>query len=360
MRRRYVWLGTAVVAAATATAVGLAGLAQADPIPWEEVKVPDLGEGGGLSAIDALAADDVWAVGNTGPKGDREGLVRHFDGTAWQEVKLPDTVKTMSDVRAFAPDDVWTVGSQSANHYDGSTWTSTPVPMPGDGAPWLTSVDGVSGDDLWAVGNTGAVGGGPDGYAFLEHFDGTGWSKVDIPVPGDVTAFSAWQVTAIAADDVWVVGSAYAPGGEKPLLAHYNGEKWNVENLDDLPDGAGTAVAELNGEAWMVGFGGDPNDPTDGVPLLLHRDGDKWVQVETPEETAWFYSLTTDGGGGLLAGGYTTEGTATLHWDGEKAALEPGPVQNANGSVNDVDNVTGTGTIWAIGDTGNEPWSAHS
>lgn len=360
MRRRYLWLGTAVVAAATATTVALAGLAGADPIPWEEVTVPDLGEGGGLSALDAVSPRNVWAVGNTGPKGDREGLVRHYDGTAWQEVKLPDTAPTMSDVRAFGADQVWTVGGQSAGNFDGSAWTFTDVPMPADGSPWLTSIDGWSKDNLWAVGNTGAVGGGPDGYAFLEHWDGEKWSKVDIPVPAGVTQFSAWQVTAISTDDVWVVGSLYTSGGEKPLLAHYDGSAWTVEDPAGLPDGAGTAVAGLSGEVWMAGFGGDPSDPTDGVPMLLRRDGGKWVQVDTPKETAWVYNLTPDGDGGLIAGGYTPDGTAILHWDGEKAVLEPGPGPSGNGSIADVATVPEIGDVWAIGTTENRPWSAHN
>ena len=64
---------------------------------------PDLGTGDNtLNAIDAVAADDIWAVGSP-------GLTEHWDGNAWSVVPFPSTVG-LSAVAAVASDDVWALG----------------------------------------------------------------------------------------------------------------------------------------------------------------------------------------------------------------------------------------------------------
>jgi hypothetical protein len=59
---------------------------------WTLVLAPNLGgEGSLLRAITALAAGDVWAVGQTQQlNGSILSLTEHFNGTAWTVVQSPD------------------------------------------------------------------------------------------------------------------------------------------------------------------------------------------------------------------------------------------------------------------------------
>ena len=122
-------------------------------------------------AISADGPDDVWAVGSHLEPGTSDlatALVEHWDGTAWTAVTgLPDLGNSLVNaVYAASPSDVWavveTVAPQGANfpflfeflHWDGSNWTTVPLPGPKEnGLQYLAmSLSGSGPDDIWAAG----------------------------------------------------------------------------------------------------------------------------------------------------------------------------------------------------------------
>ena len=105
---------------------------------WSIVPSPSL-DSDILFAVDALASNDVWAVGRTKPGGYGEDrtLTMHWDGSAWNIVPSPNDSSNDNDlfgVAAIASDDVWAVGNAGslktlAIHWDGASWGVVPTPV---------------------------------------------------------------------------------------------------------------------------------------------------------------------------------------------------------------------------------------
>ena len=103
---------------------------------WSIVPSPSL-DSDILFAVDALASNDVWAVGRTKPGGYGEDrtLTMHWDGSAWNIVPSPNDSSNDNDlfgVAAIASDDVWAVGNAGslktlAIHWDGASWGVAPI-----------------------------------------------------------------------------------------------------------------------------------------------------------------------------------------------------------------------------------------
>src|SRR5438132_990015 len=68
-----------------------------------------------LFAVTAVAADDVWAVGQPGFPW--KALILHWQGSAWTAVPNACGVP-LNGVTAISSTDIWAVGSASACHFD--------------------------------------------------------------------------------------------------------------------------------------------------------------------------------------------------------------------------------------------------
>jgi hypothetical protein len=132
-----------------------------------------------LTAVAALAPNDVWAVGNsTQAEGDPAlTLIEHYNGTAWSVVPSPNVGPTsnfqsnlLNGITALSPTDMYAFGAYKAAdgsakepslllHWDGTAWTIVPSPDP---APRKELQDilfaGVSPapGHLWIVGSEAA------------------------------------------------------------------------------------------------------------------------------------------------------------------------------------------------------------
>src|SRR5205823_13678772 len=79
------------------------------------------------------------------------------------------------DVAAISPNDVWAVGYYSngtitlVEHWDGTQWSIVPSPNPGDSDNYLGAVATVSSNDVWAVGYFDA-GPGAGWQTLVEHY----------------------------------------------------------------------------------------------------------------------------------------------------------------------------------------------
>lgn len=229
-----------------------------DGSTWATVEGP---EGMGiLSAVDARAADDVWAVG--------QNVFAHFDGSTWSLVASPRPDASPVAVTAIAADDVWAVGSRPAQrpgyrsprpytaHWDGAAWTSVRVPHPlGPGR--LSSVSAAGPNDVWAVGGTGSLSASP----YAVHFDGRAWHRVAVPNEGKGNQLSG--VAVVAGGDVWAVGSrddrlrnGFAVW--RTLTEHWDGSAWTVvpSRNDSRHDNFLTAAVASGGRVWAVGGDG--------------------------------------------------------------------------------------------------------
>jgi hypothetical protein len=114
---------------------------------WSSQPTPDPRHGD-LVGVTAVSATNVWAVGNYVNSNKLfRTLVLHYDGTSWQKVASPNVgtgKNVLSAVHAVSADNVWAVGHAGTKplieHYDGTTWTVATLPDVGNGA--LTGVAG--------------------------------------------------------------------------------------------------------------------------------------------------------------------------------------------------------------------------
>jgi hypothetical protein len=158
---------------------------------WTPVASPNVAGSAdnSLMAVSGTQATGLWAVGYwLSPTGLRP-LILRYDTTkpspSWVMVGgvptpgLIDTVLTAVDVQSAS--DVWAVGYYNdgsadrplALHWDGSTWTSSPVP----GTGMLRKVKAIAAGNVWAVGSY--YNAGEQRYQTLVvHFDGTAWTTV--------------------------------------------------------------------------------------------------------------------------------------------------------------------------------------
>jgi hypothetical protein len=263
-----------------------------DGATWTEVPTPAFGElSGGLVAVSMSGPKDGWAVGNKGIKGfrDQQLVAEHWNGKKWSLSHAPDATfnDIFSDVSALSSDDVWAVGAFDTGgtcrcdplveHWDGSSWAIVALP---DVTPaQLTGVDAIAADDVWAVGQSG-------GATLTMHWDGSAWSRVDSPNGGSAPV-TLTAVSAAASNDVWAVGTIDEgdPFPGMTLALHWNGTKWSQVKTPSPASGDDvTGVAAFAGEhAWMAGT----YWPTATKPkgLTVRFSGGPGTRVKVPGQT---------------------------------------------------------------------------
>jgi len=291
---------------------------------WSTVSSPNPGgttnssDYSSLNGVSADSATDAWAVGYyiNPTTGAFETLALHWNGTKWSTVSSPNPggtssgdQSTLSGVSAESATDAWAVGYYDnpttfatetlALHWNGTTWSKVASPNPGGtSSSDFSSLSGVSANsatDAWAVGAYS----NPTTFAtetLALHWNGTKWSKVASPNPGDApgSAFSTLAgVSADSATDAWAVGYYNNPtsggGSQETLALHWNGTKWSkVASPNPGDTSSGTTPNFLTGvsansatDALAVGF---YFSPTTGVreTLALHWNGTKWSKVASP------------------------------------------------------------------------------
>jgi hypothetical protein len=277
-----------------------------DGVQWAQVPSPNAGPGDNiLYAVDALSSNDIWAVGGYALPGSEQyvpvlqtPLVLRWDGVEWSVVPMPalDGQARLYAVEAIAPDDVWAVGSRSAAkdsktlalHWDGTTWHEVPTPDPEEGISELRGVAALTSDDIWAVGtysgnlpNALDPGGSYDIEAktLALHWNGREWTHVPTPYVEQVKN-GLDDLVPLAPNDIWAIGSWWGGEGGDPITLHWNGKEWAlIPSPKGLAhNGTGLyAVAPLSpGDVWGVGSIG-------GFPFLLHWDGNSWANVRPPD-----------------------------------------------------------------------------
>jgi hypothetical protein len=291
-----------------------------DGSSWTMVASPNATAGyNELYGVDAASSTDVWAVGyaNIANYGSEKTLALHWNGSAWAIVpsrNIGSDANFLYGVDAISANDVWAVGEghshdissgvTMAQHWNGTAWSIVTTPNVGTKANALYAVEALATNDVWAFGES-------DGHgAIAMHYDGTSWTLVSTPSTGDSALQSA---VALAGNDIWAVGYA----GSKTLTEHWNGTAWSVVSS---PNGSKkssvlSGIADAGGgQLWAVGTTYD--DLTVTAKTLTERwDGTSWRIVPSPNPSSSYSDLedVADGPGGAWAVGGTTSKTIILH-----------------------------------------------
>ena len=231
---------------------------------WSVTDVPQPGTvRDQLFAASAASPDDVWAVGNQeGPNGKFETLAEHWNGSTWSAVPTPDPGKAgnhLYAVDAVSADNVWAVGQQLSTwpdkglveHWDGKAWSV--VTMPGDPAAseLLDGVAVAADGTVYAAGEADSTTKG--GQPLVEALVNGTWQRADVSFPHG----SDWTIL----NGVTVVnGTAYAVGdfvdtatdNNDALLLTGTGANWTIATTPQ--PGSGTnilgGITAAGGQLW--------------------------------------------------------------------------------------------------------------
>lgn len=271
-----------------------------DGVAWRVVPNPAMPRLSGytLQAVAAISARDVWAVG-TG-YGGTTTLAEHWSGARWSIIptpvlgKSPELIQTQSrysgglaGIASISGREVWSVGfafndtAPLVERWDGAAWARVPSPVqPVPARSALAAIAAISPTDLWAVGRLDATYRRGGIKPLLQHWDGAHWCAVaGAPLPNDQGYSSLAGIAAIAANDIWVVGSIGFAA--LPLIEHWNGRRWQSVASPALPKATGqqtyalSAVAAItSADVWAVGT--SSNGSTGEQPLIERWDGLRW------------------------------------------------------------------------------------
>jgi glucose/arabinose dehydrogenase len=170
------------------------------------------------------------------------------------------------------------------------------VPSPNESDTVYSSfqaITAVSANDVWVVGGKYSASGGYR-RALTRHWDGIQWNDVPVPDSGSNTLN---DVVAIAADDVWAVGAE----GNETLTIHWDGTQW-TRISSPSPGSYGNSLIGVSAlsstDVWAVGnakYGLAP--PTQG--LIMRWDGSQWnvvpanISSGSGVESLSFYAVTS-------------------------------------------------------------------
>jgi hypothetical protein len=133
-------------------------------------------------------------------------------------------------------------------------------------------VAAISNANVWAVGQVWDSKGDTIYQPLIRHFDGSGWQTVTIP---GSPKFETDQVTASAADNVWVIG--LTPNSVAHSMAYrYDGSHWHNIPVPRLTYLQG-AVALGPDNVWAYGSSGSVFAPHCDVSASeFHWNGRRW------------------------------------------------------------------------------------
>lgn len=332
-----------------------------------------------FDAVKALSTNNVWAVGeNDVSTGLDFTLIEHWNGSVWSEVNSPDPgigLNKLDAVGATSPNDVWAVGSFTngsglspsstlIEHWNGSQWSVAPSPNPGTGINELFGVAAISSNDVWAVGHFNSSSGPlASDNILIEHWDGTQWSVVSSPDPGNF-GNQLNSVTALSTNNVWAVGSSTSLN--QTLLAqttveHWDGTQWSVVTSANVPssdDSLASVTTISTNDIWAVGLFNTLGGSGDPQTLTEHWNGTQWQVVASPN------ILVSDGldsvsaiatnnvwavGSGLNSNASVSQ-TLIAHWNGTSWTTAKHPESSSFDLFNGVTTLS-TGNVWAVGAT---------
>lgn len=239
----------AAVSPDDAWAVGLIGPGPGVPSPtkpliehwngssWSITPSPVIASGASLHGVAATSPTDVWAVGWTGPNSsgnNHQTLIEHWNGTAWSRVPSPNATgqyNSLNTVAATSYRNAWAAGLTAfpghndtlIEHWDGHAWTVVPSPTP-DGDAQVLGLGATRRTDAWAVGMTRGDSCSPNCATFIEHWNGTAWTRVPSPGPTGGGLEALFSVSATGRHNAWAVGTI---GYARTLQIHWNGKAWN-------------------------------------------------------------------------------------------------------------------------------------
>jgi len=354
--------------------------------PWEVVQAlqPTDGNSLFLRDVEAIASDDVWAVGEYRKlislpfDYDTHSWIQHFDGTSWTHVPSPNPEPYpggggiyLSTVEAVAPDDVWAAGTYRVQapdgflgfqifivHWDGTSWTVMDAPMTSGGSGQnVEHILVVDEDDIWFFGDRVLPSAGPAAtrQALALHWDGSSFTYHDVPfVPetmliGYGDGHSINFASALASDDIWAVGQAHGSDfSPNSNIWHWDGSTWEFVPgpTPGIYNALFSVAAIAPDDVWAAGAY-TPEGGGFQPAFYLHWDGTEWSEVPAPGGGG---TLVVRGPDDVISSAGIYGGQGIFRWDGTAWSQVMNFDTTTNPLIHGMDLVGGEGCeVWGVG-----------
>jgi hypothetical protein len=164
---------------------------------WTQVPTPVSTTAGlSINAISGSSGSDIWVVGTTQTGGyhNRQftSVIMHYNGSGWTQMTAPDNsgLVDVAAVVGVSPPSAWALARDgSVLNWNGSGWTVRT--QLGFG---YTVIAAVSPTDVWAANPVS-----------LAHYNGTSWTST--PLPAGVNALTGHAV--LSPGHIWFAGYYY-------------------------------------------------------------------------------------------------------------------------------------------------------
>jgi hypothetical protein len=297
---------------------------------WRVSKLIGPASGNVSGLLTADSAKDAWSVW-TGPG---ITLIERWNGSKWQRVAVParfdSYVRSADVISASSAGNVWLFnGSARALRWTGATWLFQALPS------WVQQASSAavfSPSDVWVFGT---------GF-YAARYNGRSWAKVTLPEP-------ATDVSAVAPDDIWALGSAVS------FVMRWTGKAWTTVRLPLLPLPAGATISYSNmtgtgpANAWLFRAISLPH-ATIPETAVMHWNGKAWLTIPSPADIV--VSMANDGSGGLWANGIDINpgGFYLLyHWTGRQWTTSDPPAPMFNHAPEFLTWIPGARSVWSVG-----------
>ena len=317
-----------------------------------------------LQGVTCVSASDCWAVGYTFTGSTFATLIEHWDGSDWTVTASPNPgeleASVLYDVECSSTSDCWAVGySASATstrtlieRWDGTSWTIVASPNVST-LDYLRDVTCVSASDCWTVGYAySGLNGASETLAL--HWNGISWQGVESPNPDPTRGSSFLAVTCASSSSCWAAGGA--AGGT--LIERWNGTSWSIFSspnntvYESNNLSAVTCASEV--DCWAVGLSVTDNE---WRTLVEHWDGTSWTITTSANRSIqmnYLDDVTCLSANDCWAvGGFTTGNkwrTLTQRWDGTSwTSVDAPSSENPEGNFTTALACLSTTDCWTVG-----------
>jgi photosystem II stability/assembly factor-like uncharacterized protein len=305
---------------------------------WEVVTSPTTSR---LMGIDAVVADDIWAVGGAYFNNEKP-IVLHYVGGSWQIASTVDySSQHLISVAFPNANNGWAAGYQMLSQYDSGAWTHEQQFMQ---FPYrIVMLDENTG---WIVGFRYEFSGGLIHYGSIRRLQSGSWQEIGSRLDETYSDISMLNV-----NDGWIVGADGRLVIAAKIDDHYTRETQATDAIGGLilqrtqanPTWTEvmTTTATLYSvdavsadDVWAVGDGG----------TILHYDGLNWTAVSSPTTNNLRRITMLSSDEGWIVG---YSGTILYYTNGAWQTVSSPTLEN----LHDID-VLPSGEAWAVGDNG--------
>ena len=256
---------------------------------WTVLPSPDPGSGDNvLASLSVVSASSIWAVGDDAAGTRTRTLVLHWNGRRWARVASPSpgTLAVLTAVHAVSARDVWAVGLTGftssggvkalIEHWNGRSWRRVAAPSPGPPGSdtELRAVTGLSRTSVWAGGFSATA----EGVAstLIERWNGRRWRR--IASPGQLPVNRVTGIGAVSAGWAWAAGGTASTSAGRTLVLRWNGRRWTRISAPSpgLVSSLAGLAAVSRQSAWAVG---DVTTKSGTAGLVLRWNGRRWIRA---------------------------------------------------------------------------------